>query len=131
MKKNPVVHFEIYGDDPQALAKFYTTMFDWSAEPVAGMDYRMVKTVDTDAKGMPTGPGINGGITTRPQGLDIRATVNYVSVDSIEGALERAEKLGARVMRGKSPVPGMGWFAMLVDPQGNAFAIWKEDPKAK
>jgi predicted enzyme related to lactoylglutathione lyase len=91
----------------------------------------MVKTVETDGKGMPTGPGINGGITTRPQGFDIRATVNYVSVDSIEGALERAEKLGARVMRGKAPVPGMGWFAMLVDPQGNAFAIWKEDPKAK
>jgi predicted enzyme related to lactoylglutathione lyase len=35
------------------------------------------------------------------------------------------------VTRGKSPVPRMGWFAMLLDPQGNSFAVWQQDAKAK
>ncbi len=33
--------------------------------------------------------------------------------------------------KGKSPVPGMGWFAMLIDPQGNPFALWQTDSSAK
>ena len=53
MKKNPIVHFEIYADDPEKLGKFYSTLFDWSIEPVPGMDYRMVKTVETDEKARP------------------------------------------------------------------------------
>jgi len=28
-------------------------------------------------------------------------------------------------------VPGMGWFAMLIDPQGNPFAMWQSDSNAK
>jgi predicted enzyme related to lactoylglutathione lyase len=38
MKKNSVAHFEIYADDPDALGKFYTSLFDWTIEPMAGMD---------------------------------------------------------------------------------------------
>jgi len=34
-------------------------------------------------------------------------------------------------MKEKSPVPGMGWFAMLIDPQGTPFAIWQSDSGAK
>jgi predicted enzyme related to lactoylglutathione lyase len=132
MKKNSVVHFEIYGDDAAKLSQFYTSLFDWSVTPVPGMDYRMVGTVDTDGKGMPTKPGgINGGMTTRPAGFNPTSWVAYVNVESIEDTLERAQKLGAKVTKGKSPVPAMGWFAMMIDPQGNHFAIWREDSNAK
>lgn len=45
MQKNTVSHFEIYADDPDNLAKFYTDMFDWQITAVPGMDYRIaVKT---------------------------------------------------------------------------------------
>lgn len=132
MKKNSVVHFEIYADDPEKLGKFYASLFDWSIDPIPGMDYRYIKTVETDAKGMPTqAGGINGGMMKRPAGYEDRAFMNYVNVDSIEESVARAEKLGAKVMKGKTPIPGIGWFAMLTDPQGNFFAIWKMDPKAK
>ena len=57
MAKNSVVHFEIYADDPDALAKFYTSLFDWKVEPVPGMDYRMVQTTDTAAGGEPAVAG--------------------------------------------------------------------------
>jgi predicted enzyme related to lactoylglutathione lyase len=132
MKKNGVVHFEIYADDPEKLAQFYKNMFDWAIEPVANMDYLWIKTVETDAKGVPTQTGgINGGMLKRPQGYPGREWINYVNVDSIETSVDRAQKLGAKVMKGKSPVPGMGWFAMLIDPQGNPFAVWQTDSNAK
>ena len=132
MAKNSVVHFEIYADDPDALAKFYTNLFDWKVETVPSMDYRMVQTTETSADGQPTQPGgINGGIVKRPTGYQMNGSANYVSVDSIEATVEKAKKLGARVTREKMPVPGMGWFAMFIDPQGNHFAIWKADPNAK
>src|SRR5437773_9347354 len=132
MKKNSVVHFEIYADDPDKLGEFYTSLFDWTIERMPGMDYRLVKTVETDQKGMPTQPGgINGGMLKRPAGYEGRAWVNYVNVESLEAAVDRAQKLGATVMKGKSAVPGMGWFAMLIDPQRNPLAIWQSDPNAK
>lgn len=132
MQKNNVSHFEIYADDPDKLAKFYTSMFDWQITPMPGMDYRMIHTAETDAQGMLKQPGaINGGIAKRPDGFRINGAVTYAMVDSIEQATERAQSLGAKLTRGKTPVPGMGWFAMFVDPEGNNFAVFKSDPQAK
>ena len=52
-------------------------------------------------------------------------------VDSIEQAVERAKSLGAKVTKDKTPVPGMGRFAMFLDPEGNNFAVFKSDAQAK
>ena len=132
MKTNSIVHFEIYADNPDALQQFYGTLFDWTFETVpGGMDYRLVKTVDTDEKGMPTRPGVNGGMMKRPEGFNPRATVNYVAVASLDASVRKAESLGATVTKPRSAVPGMGWFAMLMDPQGNHFAMWEMDSNAK
>jgi predicted enzyme related to lactoylglutathione lyase len=54
-----------------------------------------------------------------------------VNVESVDGSLARAQKLGTKVRKGKTSVPGMGWFAMMVDPQGNNFAIFQPDSLAK
>lgn len=132
MQKNTVSHFEIYANDPDKLAKFYTDMFDWKITPVPGMDYQMVHSGDTDDKNMLKQPGaINGGIARRPAGYGVNGAVNYAMVDSIEDAVARAKKLGAKLTKDKTPVPGMGWFAMFMDPEGNHFAVFKNDPQAK
>ncbi len=132
MQKNTVSHFEFYADDPDKLAKFYTDLFDWKISPVPGMDYRIVHTGETDENGMLKQPGaINGGIARRPEGYRVNGAVNYAMVDSIEDATARAQSLGASVTKGKTAVPGMGWFAMFTDPEGNNFAIFKADPQAR
>ena len=130
--KNHLSHFEIYGDDPDALAGFYSSLFDWKIESPPGMDgYLLVKTVDTDAKGRPAQPGgINGGILKRPDKNGPRV-VNYVNVESVDAAIQRAQGLGAKLHNARSPVPGMGWYAVLSDPQGNPFALWQTDAAAK
>ena len=131
MKKNPVVHFEIYADDPDKLSEFYSSLFDWTIAAVPGMDYRMVSTVEVDQQGMPSqSGGINGGLIRRPAGFDSRAPVNYVNVESVDAAVRRAQDLGAKLTKPRAAVPGMGWFAMLLDPQGNHFAVWEQDKNA-
>ncbi len=96
------------------------------------MDYRLVKTVETDDKGMPTQPGgINGGLLKRPPGYGVRAWVNYINVESLDASVAKAQKLGAKLTIKLAPVTGMGWFAMLTDPQGNHFAPWQSESNAK
>jgi predicted enzyme related to lactoylglutathione lyase len=132
MHKNTVSHFEIYANDPAKLEQFYTTLFDWNVEEFPAQDYRIATTVDVDADHMPTQSGaINGGIARRPAGYPVNGMVNYVMVDSIEDSVDRAKRLGAKVTKEKSAVPGMGWFAMLLDPEGNHFAVFKNDKSAK
>ncbi len=127
-----IVHFEIYGDNPPKLASFYEQLFGWKFENVPmgpGNDYWLIKTVPTDKEGRPTAPGVNGGMMKRPM-PDARAWVDYVGVDSIEESLRELQKLGGTVIRPKSPVPKMGWFAIVTDPEKNVFALWENDAKA-
>ncbi len=127
-----IVHFEVYGDDPTKLASFYEQLLGWKFEKVPmspGNDYWLIKTVPTDKEGRPTAPGVNGGLMKRPM-PDARAWVDYVGVDSIEESLRELQKLGGTVIRPKSPVPKMGWFAIVTDPEKNVFALWENDAKA-
>lgn len=124
--KNPVAHFEIPGNDPDKLSEFYSQLFDWHIEKVPGeYEYWMIHTVDTDDQGMTkqTG-GINGGIARRmaPE----QKPLNYISVSSVDEYVEKARGMGANVMMDKTEVAGMGYFAQLVDPEGNMFAIWQD-----
>jgi uncharacterized protein len=59
-----------------------------------------------------------------------QAPVNYVVVENVDDYVRRAQKLGAKLMMEKTPVPSMGWFAQLTDPEGNVFAIWETDSNA-
>jgi predicted enzyme related to lactoylglutathione lyase len=129
--EHTVVHFEIPADDPERAARFYRDLFGWKInrwENPGGMDYWMVETVPTDAEGRPVRPGANGGLMRRM--YPGQQPVNYIAVDDIDEFVRKAEKLGAKVLVGKQPVPGMGWFAQLNDPEGNVFAIWQTDMAA-
>ena len=127
---SPVQHFEIYGDDPVKLAGFYKSLFGWTIDKVPGMDYWMIHTVPTDTDGMPTQTGgINGGLMKRPM-PDARNWLNYVTVLSLDETVKKIQSLGGTVLRPKSPVPKMGWFAVLADPEMNVFGIWQTDSNA-
>ena len=59
-----------------------------------------------------------------------RVPVNYIAVADLDESVGKAERLGAKVLMGRHPVPGMGWFAQLADTEGNVFAIWQSDMTA-
>jgi predicted enzyme related to lactoylglutathione lyase len=126
-----VVHFEIPADQPERAAKFYQELFGWDIakyEGDVGMEYWMVQTVPTGQDGRPTRQGVNGGLMRRM--FPGQAPVNYIAVESVDEFVPKAEKLGAKLLVGKQPVPSMGWFAQFTDPEGNVFAIWETDPNA-
>src|SRR5262245_3539311 len=130
-----IVHFEIPADDPEKLAGFYTSLFDWKIQKMSGMpgmedvEYWTVGTTESDERGQPKGPGVNGGMM--PRQMPGQMPVNYVGVDSVPASVAKAKSLGANVMVDTTPIPGMGWFAQLTDPQGNPFALFQTDPAAK
>ena len=126
-----IVHFEIPADDPERAAQFYRDLFGWRInrwENPNGIEYWLVETVPTDEKGAPVRPGVNGGLM--PRTYPGQQPVNYIAVRSVDEAVAKAERLGAKLMMGKTPVPGMGWFAQMSDPEGNVLAVWETDNAA-
>jgi predicted enzyme related to lactoylglutathione lyase len=51
----------------------------------------------------------------------------YFAVDDCDAKVQKATGLGAQVMKPADDIPGVGRFAILLDPQGAAFAIIKLD----
>ena len=56
---------------------------------------------------------------------------NYFGVKSLDEYSSKVKKLGGKVIAPKHTVPGMGYFALCIDTENNAFAIWETDEKAK
>ena len=128
-----IVHFEIPADDPERAAEFYRELFGWDIKKfegsvAGGMEYWVVQTVPTGPDGRPDRPGVNGGLMRRM--YPNQPPVNYINVENVDEAVSRAEQLGAKILMGKTPVPGMGWFAQLNDLEGNLIAVWEMDTSA-
>jgi predicted enzyme related to lactoylglutathione lyase len=51
--------------------------------------------------------------------------VPYVLVSDVAASTEKAKSLGATVLADVTEIPDMGWFSMILDPTGAAFALWK------
>lgn len=125
-----VVHFEIHASDPQVLIPFYTKLFAWKFENWGSMEYWQIET------GTPDQPGINGGLLPRrgpapSEGQAVGSFVCTVQVESLDDTFNKAQKLGGTVAMPKMPIPGIGWLAYVMDPDGNLLGIMQEDPSAK
>jgi uncharacterized protein len=56
---------------------------------------------------------------------------NYIGVKSVDEYSSKVQKLGGKVVAPKHPVPGMGYFAVCLDTENNAFALWESSESAK
>ncbi len=121
-----VTHFEIYGDDLAKLADFYRELFGWTITKAPGVDYFHIQTGATSAS---AASAIRGGIMNRPI-PGPRSWVHYVSVDSIDQAIDRITTMGGKLVREKTALPKTAWYAVVEDPEGNIFAIYQPDPTA-
>jgi len=119
---NTLCFFEIPADDPEALQKFYGTLFGWTFEKAKVPGRFRLYEVKTGADSP------RGGLTARQD--PAHTIVNYVKVESVDDALAKAQKLGAMVVVPKKPVEGVGWYAVVLDPQGNRLGLWTDDPSA-
>lgn len=111
----PVTWFELtYPDAPKAWA-FFRELFGWEITDVSGegVVYGMVDT-GTEA-GIPGGVGgsFDGGTHSRV----------YAQVDDLEGALQKADGLGATVTLQPTRVAEDTTIGMIEDPHGNEFGL--------
>ena len=125
MVDHTVVHFEIPADDIEKLSNFYRKLFGWKIIRMPGpAEYWGIQTVPVDEQGVPLRNGVNGGMVKRQN--PEHKPVNYINVESVDEYSKRIEELGGRIVVPKMEVPGVGWWALAMDPNGNQFAIMEE-----
>ena len=112
---NPVVHFEITGNDGLALQRFYADLFGWTIDANNPMSYGFVNT----------GAGehaIGGGISNAETGPQ---TMFYVQVDDPQAYLDKATAAGGKVTHPVTEIPDVVTFAHFADPEGNVIGLVK------
>jgi uncharacterized protein len=119
-----VAHFEIPADDVERAKKFYREVFGWRMDPVPNMEYTLVRTAETDDKGMIKELGaINGGMMKRQ--APIEHPVITIVVESIDASLKMIKKQGGKMVQKKMPIQGMGFSAYFIDPEGNLMGLFE------
>jgi len=118
---SPWIWHELVTGDVAAAKRFYGALFGWGASDndFAGRPYTLFRSGSKDVGGCMTIPLEDGKPCCPPNWL------TYVGVDDVDATARKAADLGARVLAGPEDVPAIGRFAVIVDPQGATFAIFK------
>ena len=116
---NPVMQFQIVSKDPEQTAGFYSKLFGWKIDSDNAMGYRRIDTGSAE--------GIHGGIWPAPEQSPAFAQI-FVAVNDVKAAVEAAQKLGARVLIPPTVLPEGDELAVIHDPQGMPFAVWRRKP---
>jgi predicted enzyme related to lactoylglutathione lyase len=114
MTKRNIVHIEIPAADSAKAAQFYQAMFGWKTTRDEKMDYTMWEPVEA--------PG--GGFSPLGEQVKPGDVLIYIDSEDIEADLKQVVKLGGKVIRPKSEIPGVGWWGVFKDPTGNAIALY-------
>jgi uncharacterized protein len=117
-----IVHFEIPVDDAERASAFYRDALGWQINGLGAQPYWLVMAGTDDE------PGANGALIAR--GDVHRSPVLIAGVEDIDATIAKVEAGGGRMLHGKLPVPGVGWSAYFVDPEGNTIGIFQPDRTA-
>jgi predicted enzyme related to lactoylglutathione lyase len=120
MNKRKIVHIEFSAVDRKKVSEFYAKAFDWGIQHADEMNYSMF-----EADGLGGGFNPVDGTNTK-QG----EVVVYLDSADIDADLANIGSLGGKTLVPKSPIPGMGWFALFADPGGNKVGLYTADPQA-
>jgi predicted enzyme related to lactoylglutathione lyase len=105
---------DLMTSDVESVRDFYSTLFGWTVEPVAGSGGRYWSITGPD--------GSNGGLMPRPADGIPPFWQPYFAVESLESAQATVRELGGRVMTEPISVPS-GAFVAVLDPHGAAFSL--------
>jgi uncharacterized protein len=117
------VWHENLSSDVEAARSFYSKLLGWEYEAFkpGEMDYMMISS----------GGATHGGFWPEPPQGAQAGWQGHVLVDDVDGAAERASKLGATILNGPMDMPEVGRFALIQDPQGaviSAYAAAGDSP---
>ncbi|MDQ7827207.1 MAG: VOC family protein [Candidatus Eremiobacteraeota bacterium] len=115
-----ICHFEIPVNDVEKMKSFYGDLFGWKFTASAELgDYIMI-----DTGGQP-----GGGMMKKP--MPEAMPVNYILVESVADYSEKITKRGGQIIVSRAPIPGMGYYAIGLDPEGNTVGLFENNPAAQ
>jgi len=116
---------ELNTTDYEAAWKFYSELFGWqhrsSMEMGPSGTYFMFNDPSEKTK---------GGMSNMAKQMNAPAHwLHYVTVDDMDGTVERIKKHGGKILNGPMDIPGDDKIAQCQDPQGAFFAVFAHGKK--
>ena len=114
------VWYDLMTPDVAASAKFYGHVVGWQIADsgMPGMNYSVIKAGGIDVGGMmPVPPSAPGG---RP------LWNGYIYSSDVDADARKAVKLGGAIHQAAMDIPGVGRFAVVADPSGATFLLFKD-----
>lgn len=118
------VWYELMTSDPDAAAAFYAKVVGWTAADsgMPGMKYTLVNA----------GPDQIGGIMAIPEAAASAgaqpAWEGYIAVADVDAAAARITAAGGKMHHPPDDIPGIGRFAVMADPHGATFTVFRGGP---
>lgn len=115
------VWYEMLTTDSPTSESFYRKVMGWDIRDAGmeGVAYQIVSA----------GPTMIGGIMTIPEtarAMGARPTwMGYVAVDDVDIYSTRVTAAGGTVHRAPEEIPGVGRFAVVADPHGAVFTLFR------
>lgn len=110
--------YELTTPDVEASKRFYPRFTGWGTQAF-GDDYTMFTT-----GGVPVSGIYRLTDEMRSNGVPPN-WMPYVETDNVDETAKKAKSLGGRIMAGPDDIPGTGRFAVVQDPQGATFGIYR------
>ena len=115
--------FDLITEDSAAAHRFYGKLFGWKIEKhsatyaVASIDGRSVAGIAQ----------IRGRLPEAPEDFWLLG----VEVEDVDTTVETARSAGATIHHEPDTAPGHGRYAVIIDPQGAALALWKPEGESR
>lgn len=116
------VWYELMTTDTKGAEAFYTKVTGWSAKDsgMPGVEYTLFNA--------PSGEQVAGLMTMPQSALDMNippAWLGYIAVHDVDAAAADVAANGGTVHRAPDDIPGVGRFAVVTDPHGGVFALFR------
>lgn len=109
-------HIELTTTDLEKAASFYRNLFGWKIDPMSEGYWMITLNGDSD--------GVSGALIQVNSVLDSGAQ-NYVHVEDVADALNKAKSLGAKIIDEKRALPHeMGFIGMFELPDGYKLGLF-------
>ena len=112
------VWYELITPDTDAAKRFYSSLAGWGTQPF-DKDYTMWTIAGSPFAGL-----YRLGPEMRQQGVPPN-WMPYVESSNVDETARLATSLGGKVMSPPADIPNVGRYAVLRDPQGAAFGVYK------
>jgi predicted enzyme related to lactoylglutathione lyase len=116
------VWHELLTTDTKAAGAFFSKIIGWKTKPWGNdQSYTLFVSGDRQLAGLMTLPEEAKKMGAPPSWL------TYIGTPDVDGTARLAASMGATVLKAPEDIPGAGRYAVVQDPQGATFGIYKSN----